>query len=868
MSTLTVAEPSAGREAESSGTQPGPERPATSFLDVLRRRPGWPLVLLFVGYPLWWVLGLADTVTFLATGVMAFELLRVPKLRVPPGFGVWLLFLVWVLLGAALVQVAAPGAVNESHGTRYLTWAWRLMWYLKATVVLLYIGNMRSRLSLTWICRVFSWMFIYIVAGGLLGVVAPGFQMQSLAELILPHSLTSYSFVYTKVHLVASEGHTILGATGGRTSAPFAFSNVWGLNFACFLPFFILGWLGPNAGWRRVAAPTILLLGLIPVVFSLNRGLWTALVGAILFVLIRSALAGNAKRLATVLIGLAALVAAVTFSPLGTTIDSRLNTSTSGSTGPSSATSRTNLGSLGLTGMASTSPVAGFGTTRNVQGNFNSIAGGSTTFCPRCAPPALGTQGHFFLVTFTQGIIGALLYFAFLILQLLRYIRMRTGFAMATCAIILMHFITSAVYSADNLAIVAIIGSLGLAWRSQLEDRLADQPGVHYAPDEPIIHDYVALVREHRLSLVALALAGAVGGGALAYHHVGHQHLAVATVYVPPGPQYNAARQADSTLDTIAQFASSGSSLDAIHKALGKGIPVHPSRLIVTATPNTRILHISYVDRSAKTANTVVTTAAKGLIAVRKADLAHHRHQVITQLDGVGAALKKAIRTADTAADVINADRSSRPLTYELLAQADHVNRELAEATELPLDAGNITGPVVDRVNWDGWSVDITSGLGLGFLVWVAFALLLRSASPRIRHAPWVVESRGLRILAAGPAHSIDVAGIVLLESPTACVGVGTRRQALVVASRMDALVDDAARRRPTGRVVLVTGRGERVRKLVRERRMLERAGGSIAGVVIVDRSPVTEQRDMTSMLFNSDIRSQTRGSRGQSATR
>jgi hypothetical protein len=638
MSNLTVAEPSAGRDARSSREQPDPERPVSSFLDVLRRRPGWPLVLLFVGYPLWWVLGLAEVMTFLATGIMALELLRLPKLRVPPGFGLWLLFLVWVLLGAALVQVAAPGAVNESHGTRYLTWAWRLMWYLKATVVLLYIGNMRSRLSLTWICRVLSWMFIFIVAGGLLGVVAPGFQMQSLLELILPHSLTSYSFVYTKVHLVASEGHTILGATGGRTSAPFAFSNVWGLNFACFLPFFVLGWLGRDAGWRRLVAPLILLVAVIPVVFSLNRGLWTALVGATLFVMIRFVLEGRAKRLATVLIGLAAIVAVVTFSPLGTKIDSRINTN-SASTGPSSTDSRTNLGTLGLTGMASTSPVAGFGTTRNVQGNFNSIAGGSTTFCPRCTPPALGTQGQFFLVTFTQGIIGACLYFAFLILQLLRYIRMRTGFAMATCAILIMHFITSAVYGADNLAIIAIIGSLGLAWRSQLEQRLADQPGVHYAPDEPIFHDYISLVREHRVSLVVLMLAGALGGGALAHHHTGRQHLAVATVYIPPGPQYNAARQADSTLDTIAQYASSGSSLDAIHKALGKGIPVHPSRLIVTATPNTRILHISYVDRSARTADTVVVTAAKSLIALRHADLAHHRHQVITQRDGVGTAL-------------------------------------------------------------------------------------------------------------------------------------------------------------------------------------------------------------------------------------
>jgi hypothetical protein len=830
MSQLTLARPPAGH-AGSRQVPPEPERPASSVLDVFRRRPGWPLVLLFVGYPLWWVLGLTEVVTFVAIGAMAVQLLRIPRLRVPPGFGMWLLFLVWVLVGAALVQVAAPGAVSESKGTRYFTWAWRLLWYLKATVVLLYIGNMRSKLSLTWICRVFSWMFIFIVAGGLLGVVAPGFQFHSLAELVLPQHFASTQFVYTKIHPVAAEAHDILGSTGGRTSAPFAFSNVWGLNFACFLPFFILGWLGRDAGWRRIVAPFILAIATVPVVFSLNRGLWTALVGATLYVTIRSALAGRVRQLASVLVGLGLLAGIVAFSPLGTAINSRLNGTAA------SNVSRTNLGTLGLTSMASTSPIAGFGTTRNVQGNFSSIAGGSTSFCPRCTPPALGTQGQFSLVTFTQGMVGAVLYFVFFALQLLRYIRMRSGYAVATCAVILMHFITSIVYSADNLAIVAIVGSIGLAWRATVEEGLAGRPGAHYAPTEPILHDYISLVREHRTALVVLTIAGALSGAALAQHTIGRSHLAVATVYLPPGPQYVATKQADTTLDTIAQFTSSGSTLDALHKAVGPGVPVHPSRLTVTATPNTRILHISYVDRSARTAETIVTTAAKSVIALRRADLQLNRQQIINQLEGTGKALKTAVHTADQSADVINADRASRPLTFELLAQADHVQRELTQATQLPLDAGTLTGGVTDHVDWDGWAIDMTSGLALGFLVWSVFALARRSASPRIRRDPRVVESRRLRLIAEGSVDSIDAAGIVMLESPTACVGVGTGQPAVLVASRLDAMVPAVARRLPAGRVILVTARGERVGKVDRARRALEKSGSEVAGVVIVDGS-------------------------------
>ncbi len=40
------------------------------------------------------------------------------------------------------------------------------------------------------------------------------------------------------------------------------------------------------------------------------------------------------------------------------------------------------------------SPLVGLGSTRDVQGNFNTIAGGATEM-PPMHPPALGTQGQY-----------------------------------------------------------------------------------------------------------------------------------------------------------------------------------------------------------------------------------------------------------------------------------------------------------------------------------------------------------------------------------------------------------------------------------------------------------------------------------------
>ena len=79
-------------------------------------RPGWPLAVLFYGFPLWWALGLAHFIFFIASVPMGIELLRRSPVRAPRWFGIWLVFLVWVLFGTLTLWTHAPGTQYGGRG--------------------------------------------------------------------------------------------------------------------------------------------------------------------------------------------------------------------------------------------------------------------------------------------------------------------------------------------------------------------------------------------------------------------------------------------------------------------------------------------------------------------------------------------------------------------------------------------------------------------------------------------------------------------------------------------------------------------------------------------------------------------------------
>jgi hypothetical protein len=420
---------------------------------------GWPLAAAYLGYPLWWLLGIRTFVFLLAAIPLAFALLGRRQLRAPRGFGVWLLFLAWVVVGFVLLGAQAPGAKAGDIATRYLSTGYRLAWYLALTVVLLYVGNLSEQeLSTRRVCRWLSALFIVTVAGGYLGIIAPHFQFRSAIEHLAPAGVAHSSFFVSLTHPVAAQVQDFLGYAEARPAAPYAYTNDWGANFGLLLPFFVLEWFRRDGGRRRWFGIGVVAVSIVPVVESLNRGLWIGLGAIAVFVVLSSARSGRFVALGGLAVGAAVLAIAIAVTPLKHTVERRLAVGQSNS-------GRAALASRTVSAVVHVSPIVGFGATRNIQGNFNTIGGGATPDCPQCSPPAMGTQGHIWLVLFSQGFVGAALFFWFLLRRFLPYVHDRDPFAIAATASFIFFLVVVWVYDLLDVPMMTVMLALALLWR-------------------------------------------------------------------------------------------------------------------------------------------------------------------------------------------------------------------------------------------------------------------------------------------------------------------------------------------------------------------------------------------------------------------
>ncbi|MGW5364575.1 hypothetical protein [Actinopolymorpha pittospori] len=448
--------PSTPRGGLRTSGAPSPTPRKSRFL-----RPGWALSALFLGFPLWWALGLGTFAFVIFAVPLGLELFRRHGLRAPRGFGVWLLFLVWMLASATMLWSDAPGGEPGGFGGgRLMVFGYRAAMYLAATIVLLYVVNADERaLPTRRVLRLLGVMFVVTTCGGLLGVLAPGFEFRSAMELLLPHGIATNEFVNRMIHPAAADTQDILGYDEARPIAPFSFSNSWGANFSLYLPFFLLSWLGREAGWRRRLAPFVLLLAIVPVVYSLNRGLWLALGVGACYLAVRLAAQGRLWALqaivAAILVGAVAFVA----SPLGTMVEQRLNA-------PHSNERRSQLATETVRNVLVGSPLLGFGSTRDVQGSFASIAGGSTPDCQACGVPPFGTQGQLWLVIFSQGVVGLCLFLYFFARRFFAHWRDPTALAIAGSTVLIFFGIELLVYDTLGAPMVTVMIALGLLSRA------------------------------------------------------------------------------------------------------------------------------------------------------------------------------------------------------------------------------------------------------------------------------------------------------------------------------------------------------------------------------------------------------------------
>jgi hypothetical protein len=451
---------------------------------AVRRRPrftgnpAWPVVALLAGYPIWWILGLADESVIIMAIPMLLRMRSWRKsgrsVKVPPAFGLWLLFLVCVTAGVATLGLSAPDTVVSSLSNRIVSFADRGLTYAGLTVILLYAGNLTEaelpRRRLAWLLGLVG---IYTTIGGLGGVVAPHFQFTSPLAYVLPHSMQNNSLVQASINPGFSQVTDVLGVTEGRPKAPFEYTNTWGDCLTILLPWLLVAWWSHGSKKQRKWALITAAAALIPLVYSLNRGVWVGVALTAVYLAVRLAARGKVAVLGLVCAGLALVGVAIVATPLQGLIASRLHHEQSNSI-------RASLSATAIQD-ANAAPLIGYGDTRHQQGSASSITVGPTSNCPECGQYPVGSNGQLYLLLVCTGWVGTALFLSFFGYLCWRYRRDKTPYGMAGILVVGLSFLYMFAYVSVTAPLEFTMLAVALLWRN---DQWLRRPGNPADPPE------------------------------------------------------------------------------------------------------------------------------------------------------------------------------------------------------------------------------------------------------------------------------------------------------------------------------------------------------------------------------------------------
>lgn len=424
-----------------------------------------------VGYPLWWAIGLGALVFPIAAIPMAWHLKQLPHIHVPPWFGLWILFVTWSLLGAVVLGINAPDTLPTTFAQALDAYVLRSLQYLGATVVLLYVGNLTEREVPK--LRIIKWMsvlFVVTLGGGFLGLAVPSLEWKSPVELLLPGPLAERRGIVSMVHPQVAQIQDVIGTGDPRPNAPFEFTNAWGNNLSILIIWFVVWALVYGTARRRLLGIAALAVAVVPVIYSLNRGLWLGLAIAVCYAAFRLAIAGR-PWLIGILVGVGAVgLAVLAVTPLGNVVESRADAGHSNQV-------RSSLAQASIDGALS-SPLIGYGSTRETVGSDESIAIGATPECPRCGNRTIGSTGHAWNVLYSHGFVGLGAFLGFFLATLWRFRRDSSPIGIAGHTIVLVQMLYVFVYVGISSTLSLLMISVALLWRSDRdhEQGYADPP--------------------------------------------------------------------------------------------------------------------------------------------------------------------------------------------------------------------------------------------------------------------------------------------------------------------------------------------------------------------------------------------------------
>jgi O-antigen ligase len=415
---------------------------ATSIALPERRRflpAGWAVAAMIAGYPVWWLLGLGGFIWLILAAPMAAWLVAQRRLSLPRGFPIYVVFLCFVL--ASVVQV--------DSGDRLAGYVLRLTWYLAAAILWLYLANTESKISTRRLVSMIVILWLATVVGGWLGLLLPHTEFASPLTRVLPENVANNELVHSMITPGFAEVQHSYTGTLARPKAPYFYTNGWGSAMALLTPFAIGALSVPGIRPSRRVIQFGLAASAIPIVLSLNRGLWVLLTVGVLYTVLRRSRHGRSKGLLYIVLGLVVVGVLVMATPLGDPVRDQLGSRTADSN-----ERRTILYEETIS-RTMESPFLGQGAPRPSEETAQSV----------------GTHGQIWMVMFSHGFIAAGLWLMMFGILVWRTRDPSTNLGMAVHVVLLLGMLEMLFYGQIPHQLFIVVMAVSIAYR---EARVTD----------------------------------------------------------------------------------------------------------------------------------------------------------------------------------------------------------------------------------------------------------------------------------------------------------------------------------------------------------------------------------------------------------
>lgn len=386
--------------------------------------PAWPLLTMLWGFPLLWLLGLTVPGAAVLGIIMLAFLVRSYSVLWVPGVGAIIGLCLWMTASVVMIDTAP----------RLLGFGFRLTIMIFVAIAFVYTVAARDRLTRRRVVNGLTFLWFFVIVGGVLGMLLPEMRLTTPVGLLLPGSITSNSYVKDLFFPPFAEVQNPWGSPQAfiRPSAPFPYANSWGVAILVLTPVALACFLATRSWLVRVVIVVGACVMIVPAMATSNRGMFAALALAGAYVLVRYALRDRAVPVITLTaIGLVA-GAVMLWQGLLTQFEVRQEYGQSNG-------ARFTLYAETIERTLQ-SPLLGYGAPRPSAEQALSV----------------GTQGYVWTLMFSFGFVGLAFFLAFLWGSTLRTWRCRDDVDVALHATLLVSSLAILVYGLDIIQLLAI----------------------------------------------------------------------------------------------------------------------------------------------------------------------------------------------------------------------------------------------------------------------------------------------------------------------------------------------------------------------------------------------------------------------------